>query len=35
MMSAIGEQPVMWLTTKTLTETEPYSNTNMQLWTAP
>ncbi len=32
MMSAIGEQPVMWLTTKTLTETEPYSNTNMQLW---
>lgn len=32
MMSEIGEQPVMWLTTKTLTESEPYSNTNMQLW---
>lgn len=32
MMSAIGDQPVMWLTAKTLIETEPYSNTNMQLW---
>ena len=32
MMSVIGEQPVMWLTTKTLVETEPYSNANMQLW---
>ena len=32
MMAVIGEQPVMWLTTKTLIETEPYSNANMKLW---
>jgi lysophospholipase L1-like esterase len=32
MMSVIGSQPTLWLTSKTLRTSGPYSETNMQLW---
>jgi peptidoglycan/LPS O-acetylase OafA/YrhL len=32
MMSAIGEDPVMWVNVKTLLATTPYAESNMQSW---
>ena len=32
MMSAIGDQPVVWVNLKSLLASGPYSETNMQLW---
>jgi hypothetical protein len=32
MMTLLQAQPVMWIDTKSLLSTGPYSNTNMQLW---
>jgi peptidoglycan/LPS O-acetylase OafA/YrhL len=32
MMSVIGSQPTLWLTSKTLRTSGPYSEANMQLW---
>ncbi len=32
MMSVIGDQPVMWMTVKSLLTSGPYSNANMQDW---
>lgn len=32
MMSVIGGQPVLWVNTKTLLQSGPYSNANMELW---
>ncbi len=32
MMSAIGDQPVLWVNLKSLLASGPYSETNMQLW---
>jgi hypothetical protein len=32
MMALIGNQPVMWITVKSLLTTGPYSEQNMQLW---
>ena len=32
MMSAIGDQPVLWVNVKSLLTSGPYSQTNMQLW---
>jgi peptidoglycan/LPS O-acetylase OafA/YrhL len=32
MMSAVGEQPVMWVTVKSLLASGPYAESNMQLW---
>jgi len=32
MMSAVGDQPVLWINTKTLLESGPYSEANMELW---
>ena len=32
MMSAIGNQPVLWVNPKSLLASGPYSETNMQLW---
>ena len=32
MMSVIGNQPVMWVNTKTLVSSGPYAETNMEGW---
>jgi hypothetical protein len=32
MMSVVGNQPVMWVTVKSLLDSGPYSEANMQLW---
>jgi lysophospholipase L1-like esterase len=32
MMRVIGDQPVLWITVKTLLDTGPYSQANMQDW---
>ena len=32
MMSVIGDQPVLWVNLKSLVESEPYSEANMELW---
>ncbi len=32
MMSAVGDQPVLWVNAKTLLESGPYSEANMQIW---
>jgi len=32
MMSAVGDQPVLWVNTKTLLESGPYSEANMEIW---
>lgn len=31
-MSVIGDQPVVWVNTKTLLQSGPYSEDNMRLW---
>src|SRR5207248_85726 len=32
MMSVAGKQPVLWVNTKSLLESGPYSEANMELW---
>ena len=32
MMSAVGDQPVLWVNSKTLLESGPYSEANMEIW---
>lgn len=32
MMSVAGDKPVLWVNTKTLLDSGPYSNANMELW---
>ena len=32
MMSAVGDQPVLWVNMRTLLESGPYSEANMELW---
>src|ERR671938_2160636 len=32
MMSVVGNQPVIWVTLKSLLPSGPYSETNMELW---
>ena len=34
MMSAIGDQPVMWVNVKSLVASGPYAESNMQRWDA-
>jgi peptidoglycan/LPS O-acetylase OafA/YrhL/lysophospholipase L1-like esterase len=34
MMSAIGDEPVVWVTAKTLVASGPYADANMQAWNA-